>query len=546
MKKKTQLNVFYTSLLALVFFVSCSSFSSRKMNGQESSSQFQRSPSSLSSQRYQCELNSSKLTLLMRGDTGIIDGKIDRTNKPLPAKGDEENLEKLVHFVEENPNAISHRRFPWLDNFLASEKQRLFSLSISLDPINKINDSYMVRYLERNHLRQKNWDKNIVERAKTIDALYEEVERQNQLGMPPQRVALEQVKKEMKTAESGRVTTIFKEVAGAQIRAQGAAKGCRDLGVTKPDECAKAAIFNHDKILRPTHIGSYPGQDDVIFADVSNLEMTVKVLDSSIKDPYLSGLRNYEQKFVNHLAAPRQVATNIFQDLVASFLEAGDTNEAAQTKAIEVLSVVSTNGSDFILNEQLFNRIYRDSSRSQTTFEPTNPKFVTLVRISMALPYFDLLKPGNLYSLPENVISECNTSKYYHFWMSAYLMRRLMGAGFSKEAAASAILVNHVGYRALYDPFASKFDESSAPGMILRTDLASVYAGIVFASRLGTPKQGTEISFQEIYDSIKVDPSYNDVVGDLAGTVIPSAKIYGEFMKNLGIVSLWKKLHAEL
>ncbi|MBX2994851.1 MAG: hypothetical protein KF681_08515 [Bdellovibrionaceae bacterium] len=492
-----------------------------------------RAPASLAAQRQMCEMSSTRLTLLMRGDVGRIDPAV-----PVPSPEITE-LAPLVTYIKENPQLLRYRRFPWLDNFQASERQRLFALSVSL----RFNESFMAKYADRLHPKiNGDWDQDLPAKAAGIDQIYQDWSVRYQKGEAPKRIAIDQIKEVMKNRSPRPPRSIFEASSSEAIRKMGATKACGDIGVKDPDECVRAAIYSHDKIMDVMNINTYPGESNA-FADISNLKVSIEVLDSSLKDPYLQGLWNYEKILREHLARPQDIRSDIFSDLVTSFEKAGDQKQLAQEKALNVLSVISTNGSDFILNEQLFNKVYWTPTPH---FEPPNPKFVSLVRLSMALPYFDLVKPGNLYSLPANVISECDTSKYYHFWMSAFIFQQLRKAGFSKESAAAAVLVNHIGYRSLYDPFAANFAQDHPGFVILKADIAGVYSGIVFASRLGGSKPDEPLDFQSVLDSIREDRSYRDLMGSVASAAMPSAKAYMMFMKRLGVIPLWNQMKSEI
>lgn len=98
----------------------------------------------------------------------------------------------------------------------------------------------------------------------------------------------------------------------------------------------------------------------------------------------------------------------------------------------------------------------------------------------------------------------------------------------------------------MYDPFAADFGEAHPGFFILKADLANVYLGIVFAARMETARADEPLSFQEVFDAIKKDEAYGDLLGSIAAVALPSAKAYGKFMRQPGIIPLWKKLQADL
>lgn len=477
-------------------------------------------------------MNSSQLVLVMTGNAGHIAAGHE-------ADGRFHHPQEIADFVRSNPTAIRYRRFPWLDNFLASEEQRLFAFSITL----RNQSSFLRHYIYPVHAKKPGWDRDLAPQARKIQTVYDDVQRQYEAGTLPARINVDKLREGLRNKSPKYDASFFKKTAPAKMRELGARKACADLGAADIKECTRATVYTHDVIMNPMDARTVPVNVEMPMADVSNIDMTLRILESTKDDPYLQGLARYEQILAKHLENPHGMNTDVWTDLVHAFTATGSSPTDARERALEVLSVTSTNGSDFLLNESFFN--HRTLKGDEETYEPTNPKFVTLTRLSMALPYFDLVKPGNLYSLPPGYASECDTSKYYHFWMSAFLTRQLIKAGFGPRTAGAAVMATHLGYRALYDPFAADFSATSPGHFILRTDLANVALGIVFGANLQTPTQA--FSFQEFFDLTVPDGRHQPGLMDkLAGATLDSAQAYSKFMQKIGVISLWKRVERDL
>lgn len=53
------------------------------------------------------------------------------------------------------------------------------------------------------------------------------------------------------------------------------------------------------------------------------------------------------------------------------------------------------------------------------------------------------------YSYPRDVVTSCDNSKPYYFWMSAYMTREMVKQGISPEAAAAGAFSAQKGYEVL-------------------------------------------------------------------------------------------------
>lgn len=72
--------------------------------------------------------------------------------------------------------------------------------------------------------------------------------------------------------------------------------------------------------------------------------------------------------------------------------------------------------------------------------------------IAELIPKLDTMKMESkrpsLYSMPSETQFYCDRGKTYHFWLTAYLTRKLRMEGFSAEASGAAAFITEMGYQA--------------------------------------------------------------------------------------------------
>lgn len=133
---------------------------------------------------------------------------------------------------------------------------------------------------------------------------------------------------------------------------------------------------------------------------------------------------------------------DLFTDLKQSFIETGSSEKLADEMTWEVLAVISSGGPNVGV---------RLGSPYLGLYE--HPHSIYVTAIAGMLPMLDLKSKGNdrLYSYPENTKTECDVGKPYHFWMSAYLTKKLMDEGAEPKDAGAAVFVAQMGYQFMSD-----------------------------------------------------------------------------------------------
>lgn len=118
---------------------------------------------------------------------------------------------------------------------------------------------------------------------------------------------------------------------------------------------------------------------------------------------------------------------------------------------------------------------------------------MALAIVTASTPILDAMAfGGQVYSIPQNIRTSCDTSKPYHFWMTAYLAYTLAkdpGAPF-RGTAAAAFLADK-GYQILAktlsrDPsYIYRQNPFSARANAIRADLSFSAAGALYGGSLG-------------------------------------------------------------
>jgi hypothetical protein len=171
---------------------------------------------------------------------------------------------------------------------------------------------------------------------------------------------------------------------------------------------------------------------------------------------------------------------DFWSDLQDGFRQAGFSTAEIKDAIWNVIGVISTAGAS--LGGRL-GPLERPPSK--------DPLVVGLVLMGEIMPYLDLVKfekHGALYSYPREVNISCDNGKPYHFWMTAFLSRKLtLQNGDSKAAAMAAFLAekgyqtnSDLGGRGLMKVLAlGEFDPASN---IIRSDLSYAAAGAMYGA----------------------------------------------------------------
>lgn len=285
------------------------------------------------------------------------------------------------------------------------------------------------------------------------------------------------------------------------------------LGITSTFSCDQAAS-TIDRIARPAVTG------------VTGAEVYRNVLNDSRYD---EGLRRAALKIAARANDGTETKGDLFSDLKSSFLESGESSDAAEEMAWNSVALLATGGPNVFLRLPYF-KGDRDSSQ----------KRLALNTISHLIPVLDHRSSakGKVYSLPKEVKGACNTGKTYHFWFTAYLARRAALESKNPEASAAMAFQAEKAYQLTSRSPDSARQSATSPlfspaSTIIRGDLVYASAGAVYgANRAGnrTPS-GLNID-KEIAGMIKTAGVGNPgVIFNLASQTVNSdlATTYGKW-----------------
>lgn len=189
----------------------------------------------------------------------------------------------------------------------------------------------------------------------------------------------------------------------------------------------KKALDTVEKTMKPSrNLGSIMGQS--WWSDI----YTNPVYQEGIRLATLKVLENVKKN-------PPDKNSNIFDDLTSSFMSTKQLNaKQAQRAAFAVLGVIANGGTN------LYTRIQ--------TVENANDlsqvgKGLSVIAASMG--YLDRMKQEKglgLYSFPPSVKISCDSSKPYHFWLSAALAYQLAESGHDPKSSAAAAFISEKAY----------------------------------------------------------------------------------------------------
>lgn len=241
-------------------------------------------------------------------------------------------------------------------------------------------------------------------------------------------------------------------------------------------------------------------------------ELTWNVLT---EEKYFEGVRLAALKIVKKVESGEVPQENLFDDVLSSYLEVGQSPETANQLTWDVMAMVAKGGPNFIFR----------AGRYGIDLSPTVT--VGLSIIAGAIPVLDKRsrEGGHPYSLPKQISSHVDTGKPYHFWMTAYLSRHLSLEFKDPKAAASAAYTAALGYQFLSRTSGRvperALTEDSFFGInnIIRGDLVNAAAGARFGaeSATGTPEsidldQGFLLALRKASDSSPISPEKADQI----------------------------------
>lgn len=192
---------------------------------------------------------------------------------------------------------------------------------------------------------------------------------------------------------------------------------------------------------------------------------------------------------------------NLYDDIYQSFLSLGLNSEQAEEKSFNLLGVFSTHGA----NTHLF--LWRFITKE------TAPLLYSLSLMGTGMSVLNSASQssGHLYSYPKEVKGECDNGKPYHFWMSAFLARRIAKKTGDVEAAISSTYLAQLGYQMRSETYGRDpsrpftVDTYDSGNNKIRLDLAWAGAGAVY---------GAAKAEKEIKKDLNVDEGLRQLLED--------------------------------
>lgn len=171
---------------------------------------------------------------------------------------------------------------------------------------------------------------------------------------------------------------------------------------------------------------------------------------------------------------------DLFSDLKTSFQTTGDSEKAAEEKAWDIVGLIGTGGANLGWRVMGLNA-ERENTQSA----------VALTAIASLAPLLDSYsgKGKHIYSYPRSVKTTCDMGKSYHFWLTAYLARRLAQEGTDPKVASLAAFTAQKGYEMFsktqgrYPHLVLSSDLFSYYPNTIRTDLAFSAAGAIYGAK---------------------------------------------------------------
>ena len=196
---------------------------------------------------------------------------------------------------------------------------------------------------------------------------------------------------------------------------------------------------------------------------------------------FLEALRKLSGKIVANIEDGTIPNTRLFEDLLSQFSSEGFTAEESLDRSWLVMGLYASRGPSIAA-------VIRSLSFTST------PMAAYFHVIFNGAPVLDArgLQGGILYSYPKNLITNIDSGKPYHFWMSAYLSRKATLETGSAFAATQASYLSEIGYqmrsttnyRDISRPFVDP--PEGVGNNKIRFDLAYGAAGAVYGSRSAT------------------------------------------------------------
>lgn len=140
--------------------------------------------------------------------------------------------------------------------------------------------------------------------------------------------------------------------------------------------------------------------------------------------------------------------SNVFDILFDNFKSSELSAFEAKTRAINVMTALSTGGGNFhsrLMDLDPLRKFYD----KHYCIEGCNLNSIYLTSIVNSIVFLDYLKKkkfGNTFSFPKEIRYECNKGDWYHFWMAAGLTRSLSIRGYNKKISKLSTFAMSTGY----------------------------------------------------------------------------------------------------
>lgn len=174
---------------------------------------------------------------------------------------------------------------------------------------------------------------------------------------------------------------------------------------------------------------------------------------------------------------------DFYSDVYESFLSLGLTAEAAEEKSFNLIGLLATRGPNIGVLAPVMSK-------------DTVPLYYSMAVIASGMTVLNSasVASGHMYSYPPQVKGGCDNGKNYHFWMSAFLARKVAKLTDNSQAAISTAYLAQLGYQmksttTARDPNrAFMVDTFDVGNNKIRMDLAWAGAGAVYGTSVAEKK----------------------------------------------------------
>jgi hypothetical protein len=206
-------------------------------------------------------------------------------------------------------------------------------------------------------------------------------------------------------------------------------------------------------------------------AGVSLEDTLLKVTGDKV---YWRAANSLAKKILSRIKS-KDVEGKLFDDVFNSFLEQGLSKREAYEKSWDLIGLYATRGAS--IGETLFH-----------LSPELKPLAISMSTIGTGMNVLDshFFTVGKNYSYPPNLNVSFDNGKPYHFWMAAYLSRRLSVEVGNKESASIATYLAQLGYQMKSATFgrdparAFEIDAFAPANNKIRLDLTYAAAGARF------------------------------------------------------------------